>query len=299
VAKKRSSIVRQSGRVKVTVRNRSQQAEAGVLAEPPKKADRASSIARKQGKVSTRSPAKSSVQREGADKTTTTASVSSNSTGNPASFDDELIADMSSLLSSSVAESVSRTRAGLEDLRYVEVTKVKGGSFRALPQPLVDWLYLALSDVQEAMETLEMSWCAVWGTALGAHRDQGLIPWDTLIVFSINLFEQSSGILLAKMLSPSFDSFCLQANRKPKDTDVDLAIISQRGLPFDFAPLRQLIESKGHVCYQTRPFFLKVHAKQPLIHSETQHCNISTLIFLSSSRKIFCCVVNIIYILRA
>ena len=67
------------------------------------------------------------------------------------------------------------------DLRSTVVAPpdvVKG--IPVLQQGVVDFLYAALSDFQQFMKGkfAQVQWCVTWGTLLGVHRMQGLIPWD-------------------------------------------------------------------------------------------------------------------------
>ena len=71
-----------------------------------------------------------------------------------------------------------RPKAGT-DLSGMEwLTRV--GVVQLLPQAAVDFLYLALHDFSAFMKDrcAELQWFVSWGTLLGAHRDQGMIPYD-------------------------------------------------------------------------------------------------------------------------
>ena len=52
------------------------------------------------------------------------------------------------------------------------------GSVQLAPQEVVDFLYRALHDFSSFMMDLSPQWFVTWGTLLGAHRGQGLIPYD-------------------------------------------------------------------------------------------------------------------------
>ena len=61
------------------------------------------------------------------------------------------------------------------------------GAVQLLPQEAVDFLYRALSDFIDFMDDKPLAnpWFVSWGTLLGAHRGQGLIPYDVDVDVSL------------------------------------------------------------------------------------------------------------------